>query len=291
VNGRSGPVVVSLPEDMQNDLSPAFTPTHYKRASSAPGQDAVADLQARIEAAERPLVILGGSGWSAESVAQIRSFAEVFGLPVATGFRRQDLFDNTHPNYAGVIGLGTNPALVEMVREADLLLVIGERLGDMTSASYTLFDFPRSQSLIHVHSGAEELESFTKATCSLMPVRATLHRRWPRWFRTMRSTAVTRISLATAAISVSPRRRASASPGSMLPESSAISATGCRQCDHQQWSWLYTAYVHRYYTFRDYGSQLAPTSGAMGYGLPARWPRRWCIPIARRCASRATAAS
>jgi acetolactate synthase-1/2/3 large subunit len=271
VNGRSGPVVVSLPEDMQNDLSPAFTPTHYKRASSAPGQDAVADLQARIEAAERPLVILGGSGWSAESVAQIRSFAEVFGLPVATGFRRQDLFDNTHPNYAGVIGLGTNPALVEMVREADLLLVIGERLGDMTSASYTLFDFPRpSQSLIHVHSGAEELgilyegdllinacaRDFAQAVAPLVPNHAIdrgdrislAHASYKR-FAAPPSVGQPRIDVARIVRDLSDR----------LPANAIIS----------NGAGLYTAYVHRYYTFRDYGSQLAPTSGAMGYGLPA----------------------
>lgn len=271
VNGKSGPVVVSIPEDMQNDLCAPAVPAHYKLAGAAPSTEALEQLQSLVEAAERPILMLGGSGWSAESVADIRSFAEAFGLPVATGFRRQDLFDNSHSNYIGDMGIAPSKDLVGQIRDADLLLVVGERLGDATSSSYTTFKIPRpSQKLIHVHAGAEELgalyeadllinataREFSGAVARLRP-RGSIDR--GTWIGAGRS-AYERFSVPP--ISGHPKidvARIITDLSDRLP-SNAIISNGAG---------LYTAFVHRYYQFRDYVSQLAPTTGAMGYGLPA----------------------
>lgn len=270
-NGRSGPVVISIPEDMQNDICEGFTPRHFKTVLAAPTPAAMRDLQDRIEQAQRPLLILGGSGWTSQAVDDIRAFAERFSLPVATGFRRQDLFDNSHPNYVGVIGLGTNPALVEMVQQADLIVAVGERLGDMTSNGYSLFEFPRlSHSFVHVHAGAEELgvlyeadlpinaaaPAFAAAAAALEPRTlidrafqiAQAHRHYER-FAQPSVRQQSGIDTAQVVRALSDR---------LPPDAIITNGAG-----------LYTAYVHRYYAFRNYGSQLAPTSGAMGYGLPA----------------------
>ncbi|GAA0333680.1 thiamine pyrophosphate-binding protein [Sphingomonas oligophenolica] len=271
VNGKPGPVVVSIPEDMQNQLCAPATPAHYKLAGAAPSTESLEQLQSLVEAAERPILVLGGSGWSAESVADIRSFAEVFGLPVATGFRRQDLFDNSHPNYVGDLGIAPDKKLIELVGSSDLLLVVGERLGDATSASYTTFQIPRpAQTLIHVHPGAEELgalyeadllinataREFSSAVARLVPRGGIDRGTWVtggraayEHFSVPPTSGHPRIDVARIIKELSDR----------LPSNAVIS----------NGAGLYTAFVHRFYQFRDYGSQLAPTTGAMGYGLPA----------------------
>ncbi len=271
VNGQPGPVVLSLPEDMQDELCEAVPTAHYQLAGAAPTREALRTLREMIGAAERPLLILGGGGWSPEAVAGIRSFAEGCALPVATGFRRQDLFDNTLPNYVGDLGIGTNPALVAMLREADLLIAAGERLGDMTTAGYTLLDLPRTrQRLVQVSSGAELLGSLYEGdllinatsrdfaaavagfTRDASPERtawiATGREQYER-FSVPPTQGHPRIDVAAIIAELSAR----------LPADAVIT----------NGAGLYTAFVHRYYQYRDYGSQLAPTSGAMGYGLPA----------------------
>lgn len=271
VNGRPGPVVISIPEDMQNDLCSNPVPAHYKLASAAPGVDALEQMQAMVESAERPVLILGGGGWSAAAILDIRGFAESFNLPAITGFRRQDLFDNTHPNYAGSLGLSTNPKLTELVKQSDLLLVVGERLGDMTTNSYTLVDFPRpAQKLVHVHCGAEELgflyegdllinanaRDFSAAVARLTPKAALDRSGWISTGRKIYDAFSTPPAASPLKVDVS---RVIRDLSDKLP-SNAIISNGAG---------LYTVFVHRFYRFRDYGSQLAPTTGAMGYGLPA----------------------
>jgi len=271
VNGKAGPVVVSIPEDMQNELCTAAAPAHYKLAGAAPSQESLEELQHLVEAAERPILILGGGGWSSEAVADIRSFAETFGLPVATGFRRQDLFDNNHPNYVGDMGIAACKDLVNQIGDADLLLVMGERLGDATTSGYTMFEIPRPvQKLIHIHPGAEELgalyqadllinataRDFSRAVAGLVPQRSRDRETWVsdgrlayERFSVPPTAGHPKIDVARIIKELSDR----------LP-SNAIISNGAG---------LYTAFVHRFYQFRDYGSQLAPTTGAMGYGLPA----------------------
>ena len=271
VNGRPGPVVISIPEDMQNEACTVPTPAHYKLASCAPSAGALAQMQAMIEAAEHPLAIVGGGGWSPQAIVDLRAFVERFDLPVAAGFRRQDLFDNTHPNYVGVLGLGTNPSLVDMVDRADLLLVIGERLGDITTAGYTLLTAPRPvQHLVHIHAGAEELgllyeadllinaaaRDFAAAVAELRPTDPINRGTWVSDGHVAYRDYVAPPSYQGSGMDI-PRIVSELS--GRLPGNAVI----CNGAG------LYTSFVHRYYQFRDYGSQLASATGPMGYGLPA----------------------
>jgi acetolactate synthase-1/2/3 large subunit len=270
-NGRPGPVVISLPEDMQTDICEGFIPAHFKRAAAAPAPEATAELQSMVETAERPLLILGGGGWSTEAVHQMRSFAERFSLPAIAGFRRQDLFDNSHPNYIGFLGFGASPGLLDAVRQSDLLLVVGERLGDTTTAGYSLIDIPRPrQKLIHVHAGAEELgilyeadllinataRDFAAAMSRLEPTKDAMRVDWISKGRANFEKFVTPPAVSPQNIDV-PRIVRELSE--RLPANAIIS----------NGAGTYTGYVHKFYQYRDYGSQLAPTSGSMGYGLPA----------------------
>lgn len=271
VNGRPGPVVISIPEDMQTDSAEYTPPAPYRLASAAPSASALETLQELVEAAERPLVVLGGGGWDATAVADLRDFAERFSLPVVAGFRRQDLFDNTHPHYAGFIGFGTNPALVSMFEDSDLLLVIGERLGDTTTTGYTLIDFPRpKQKLIHIHAGPEELgilyEGDLLINATMRDACAALSGLAPQTGRE-RSDWIRRGHEAFLKFSTPPANNPQtvdvpaivAALSRKLPADAVIT----------NGAGTYTGYVHRHFHYKDYGSQLAPTSGAMGYGLPA----------------------
>lgn len=156
--GRPGPVVLALPEDMLRDQVVVADADPYRKIEAHPGPDDMARLRALLAEARRPFVILGGGGWSAEACSAMRAFAEANALPVGVSFRCQDYFDNRHANYVGDIGIGINPALAARIKEADLLLVVGARLGEITTGGYSLIDTPRpKQRLIHVHPGAEEL--------------------------------------------------------------------------------------------------------------------------------------
>lgn len=157
-SGRPGPVVLALPEDMLVEKADAPQPPAWTQVETHPGLTQMADLQKRLWAAERPIAILGGSRWSEEAVAGFTRFAERFDLPVACSFRRQMLFDNLHPNYAGDVGIGINPKLLARVKSSDLILLVGGRLSEMPSQSYSLLDIPSpTQQLVHVHPDAEEL--------------------------------------------------------------------------------------------------------------------------------------
>ncbi|MCB1446682.1 MAG: thiamine pyrophosphate-binding protein, partial [Rhizobiaceae bacterium] len=157
-SGRPGPVVVALPEDMLRDRVGAPEARPYMPVPTHPGPDQITALGALLETARKPLAILGGTRWSERSVADFTAFAERWALPVACSFRRQMLFDHRHPNYAGDVGIGINPALAAAIRDSDLLLVVGARLGEMPSSGYTLLDIPYpSQTLVHVHADAGEL--------------------------------------------------------------------------------------------------------------------------------------
>src|SRR5471030_68680 len=158
MSGRKGPVVLALPEDMLTQTAAAADTDPYREVVAHPGDGDIAELRTMLAEAQRPLALLGGSGWNTKSCADMRKFIEANGLPTGCAFRFQDLFDNSHANYIGDIGIGLNPKLAQRVKDADLLLVIGARLGEMTTSAYTLLSVPRpAQKLIHVHAGAEEL--------------------------------------------------------------------------------------------------------------------------------------
>jgi acetolactate synthase-1/2/3 large subunit len=272
VNGRPGPVVVALPEDMLTDAVNVADARAYTRVEASPADAQMEQLRALLSGAERPLMILGGGGWDAAAVDDIRRFAELSDLPVATSFRCQDLFDNTHPNYAGDLGLAAAPLLMQRVRDADVLLVVGARLGEMTSAGYTLVDVPvPRQRLIHVHPGIEELgrvyqadvpinsgmKSFAAKACALGRIERTAS----VWTEGAHDDYFAHLS----------NRGQGPSPGAVqmaeimewlrgrLP-ADAILTNGAGN---------YSAWLHRFYQYRSFRSQLAPTNGSMGYGVPA----------------------
>ena len=270
MSGRKGPVVLALPEDMLTQTAVAADTDPYREVVAYPGGGDVAKLRAMLAAAQRPLAILGGSGWNANACADLRKFIEANGLPAACAFRFQDLFDNSHANYAGDIGIGINPKLAQRVKDADLLLVIGARLGEMTTSGYTLLSVPRpAQKLVHVHAGAEELgrvyqgdllinsgmPQIAAALAAMPPVEAEA---WRDWTASARADYVEWTQLRTMPGKVQLwdivdflKRR--------LP-ADAILTNGAGN---------YASWLHRFYPHRMFRTQLAPTSGAMGYGVPA----------------------
>lgn len=269
VNGRPGPVVIAIPEDVLKDPCPNPPAPPFARAVAAPGRAALASLGAMLAAAERPLLVLGGGGWNAEAVAAMQAFAERHHLPAAVGFRCQDLFDNRHPNYVGDLGLGIDPALAEMVRSADLVLAVGERLGDASTKGYTLLDIPRpAQTLVHVHPGPEELgmvyrpdlaiaatvRDFAEAAAEIEPGPLTRD----IWIAEGRAAYERKITPRPTSLSIDPAAVVKYLRET-LPEDAIVS----------NGAGTYTGYVHRYFTFKTFRTQLAPTSGSMGYGFPA----------------------
>ena len=270
VSGRPGPVVLALPEDMLRDHATVPDPEPYKRVEPNPCAADMAALREWLAQAKRPLAILGGGGWNAEAVLQVQAFAEASGLPVAASFRRQDYFDNESPCYAGDISIGVNPELARRVKEADLLLALGARLGEMPTGGYTLLDIPRpKQKLIHVHASAEELgrvyqadlpinagpRAFARALADIGPVDGSA---WHAWRVDARKSYE--------AWQVGPKAPGDLQMGevitflrSALP-ADAIITNGAGN---------YGIWVHRFYRYRQFGTQLAPTSGSMGYGVPA----------------------
>ncbi|MCV3242487.1 thiamine pyrophosphate-binding protein [Mesorhizobium sp. ZC-5] len=269
VNGRPGPVVIAIPEDVLKHACPNPPAPRYTRAVAAPSRAAVAELESLIAASERPLLILGGGGWNADAVKQMQVFAEKHHLPATVGFRCQDLFDNTHPNYVGDLGLGIDAALAEMVKSSDLLIAVGERLGDASTKGYTLLDIPTpAQKLVHVHPSPEELgmvyradmaiaatvADFAEAVADIKPGPRTRE----KWIAEGRAAYDRKITPKPTGLPLDVAQVVKYLRET-LPDN-AIIANGAG---------TYTGYVHRYYTFRSFKTQLAPTSGAMGYGFPA----------------------
>ena len=269
-SGRPGPVVLALPEDMLREPSPAADAAPAQRVQAHPGPEQMAALRELLAGAKRPLVLLGGGGWSARAVADIRAFVEANELPAAVTFRCQDRIDNDHPNYAGHVGIGIDPRLTRRVQEADLLLVVGARLGEMTTGGYGLIDIPRPrQTLVHVHPGAEELgrvyqaemlinagmAEFAAAAKALAPVEA---RAWTG-------------SAAEAHRHYLDTLQAQPIPGElqMGEVMDHLNATLPPETIVTNGAGNYAAWPNRFYKYRGYPSQLGPTSGSMGYGLPA----------------------
>lgn len=273
VSGRPGPVVIALPEDMLTEATVAPPRIgRYSRVEAAPQPDAMTELGRMLAAAERPLAMLGGGGWTEAACEGVRAFAEAFGLPVTASFRSQRLFDNRHPLYAGHVGVGIDSALAARVRAADLLVAIGPRLGEATTGGYDLLEAPRpAQRLVHVHPGAEELgsvyqadlmvnsgmASFAEALRALAPPPACA---WAGW-----AEAAHADYLAFIAPPARPHLQG-VDMGEVMRHIRETLPEGATLCNG---AGNYATWVHRFYPYPDLLSQLAPTSGAMGYGLPA----------------------
>lgn len=270
LSGRPGPVVLALPEDMlyeEIDQPTAPRPIDVQRFLPACGQ--LEELKARLDRAERPLVIAGGGGWTQRGMDALTRFAENQGLPVAVSFRSQAVIDNNHPNYVGHFSLGKTPYLSDAVKTCDLLLVIGPRLGEMTTSGYELLQAPVPQvDLCHVFPQNEELgrvfepamaltsdlESFSCAVAEWEPV--AKDRIQPR---TIKMRQQFEAFTDAEAIEDDVLSGVFAHLSQVLPED-AIMTNGAGN---------YSGWLHRFFRYRSKGSQLAPTSGSMGYGLPA----------------------
>jgi acetolactate synthase I/II/III large subunit len=259
--GRPGPVVLALPEDMLSSPVDAEDAPPFHVVEPHPGAAQIEELRGLLDRAERPFAIIGGAGWTPRASQDLRVFLEANDLPAGAAFRRQDAIDNDSPSYVGDVGIGINPKLAARVRESDLLLVVGPRLGEMTTSGYTLVG---GQTLVHVHPGAEELGRVYHPTLPILsgmePFAAAV-----RELRVEHGW-----SAAPARADYEEWQRPGPVPGTLdlgacmvllrdrVPDAIVTNGAG-----------NFSAWVHRFWRWREYGTQLAPTSGAMGYGVPA----------------------
>ena len=271
MEGRPGPVVISLPKDMLTETIAAPLARPALPVETHPGAAAIAQFEDMLAGARAPLLILGGTRWSEAATQSVRGFAERFELPVVTSYRRGTLFDALHPNYAGDLGIGPNPKLIARIRNSDLPVLLGGRLGEIPSQGFTLFDIPHPRAdLVHIHASAEEFGRLYQA-------RLSIH--------------ATPIGFASALDALAPRapvawgeetRRAhedfiawteapTPQPGPVnlgaimvwLREHAPAETIVCNGAGN------YAAWIHRFYRFRKLASHIAPTSASMGYGVPA----------------------
>jgi len=276
--GRPGPVVLVLPEDMLTERVSAEPLPRVEPAPAWSDPGALRSLRERLLAAQRPLVIAGGGGWTPQAAAALERFADNWQLPVANAFRFQDTFDNHHPLYAGDVGLGINPALARRIREADLLIALGPRLGEATTGGYTLIEAPEPrQTLVHVHASAEELHRVYRATLAIHATMDAAARSlevltapptvaWSAWAREAHADYLANIDPANGGVAL---------PGPIdmpavihtlqrLLPADAVLTNGAGN---------FASWLHRFYRYpglaRGRKTQLAPTNGAMGYGVPA----------------------
>ncbi len=269
--GRPGPVVIALPEDMLREQIAVSDAKKFEPVETSPGEPEMAALAALLNEAARPLLVVGGSRWSPAACQNVRAFAERFDLPVMNSYRRLPLFDPLHPNYAGDLGLAPNPKLIARVKNADLVIVAGGRLGEIPTQGYALFDIPNPQmKLVHVHAGAEELgrvyrphlaihaspQRFAAALAKLTPKRAA------PWSDGTKAAHAEYLAWSDKPL---------AQPGKVnlgeimvwLRENLPIDTILCNGAGN------YAAWIHRYYRFRQFATHIAPTSASMGYGMPA----------------------
>ena len=278
MNGRPGPVVLVLPEDMLTQTVDAEPLPRVEPVQAWSDPGALRTLRELLLLAKAPLVIAGGGGWTPQAAAALQRFAENWQLPVANAFRFQDCFDNHHPNYAGDVGLGINPALAARVRESDLLIAIGPRLGEATTGGYALIEAPApKQKLVHIHASAEELNRVYQATLainasmnaaarSLEVLTAPPGVAWGQW---------TQACHADYLANIDPANGGTVLPGSI--DMPALIATLQRHLPADavltNGAGNFASWLHRFYRYhglaKGHKTQLAPTNGAMGYGVPA----------------------
>lgn len=286
ISGRPGPVVLALPEDMLSDATQATPRPFVSRPAQAACPDAMMALMATIGDAASPIAIIGGAGWNPKARENFQRFAERIGLPVATAFRRQDAISPSSPVYAGNLGYGPNPKLVERVKQADLVLAIGARLGEATTDGYSFPALDREdQLMVHIHPDPEELHRVYRtdfAMCCAMDefaeaaalwedrsiisfdAGAEAHAEWQAWATPKPSQFALDLGQCVA----------------FMRETFPADTIICNGAGN------FSGWWHRYWRYEGFPTQLAPTSGAMGYGVPAavaaarRFPERTVVALA-----------
>ena len=267
LSGRPGPVVLSLPEDTlfaKSDIPDAPKANPSKQMVSEEDVNEVID---KLKLAKNPFIIVGGSGWSSEAAENLGKFAKSMGIPVGTSFRCQDYLDNRHPNYVGDVGIGINPALLKRITSADCVLVLNARLGEMTTGGYSMFDIPKpKQYLIHIHPDPNELGSVYQPDIGLVCNSAEFIKKavnnskehqnksptkeranYQAWQKPLTTPGNVKMEVVIKTLS------------NILPEETIIT-NGAGN---------YNGWLHRYFTYKGWRTQVGSTSGSMGYGLPA----------------------
>jgi acetolactate synthase I/II/III large subunit len=270
-SGRPGPVVLGLPEDMLRDRCAAAVIGPYRPVRAHPGAADLAEMRRLLAASERPMMLVGGSGWDEKACRDIARFVAANDLPVCCSFRRQDLLDNRSPCFVGDLGTGASPALVSRVKAADLLLAVGARIGEITSQSYSLLGIPDpGKVLIHVHAAAEELgrvfrptlaiqsgmPQFAAASAALDPVTPA---RWSQWRAAARSEYEAVLVPSVAGGGALDLGNVMGWLRDRLPDDAIVTSDAGN----------FSGWPNRFLQYRRPGRQLGPTSGAMGYGVPA----------------------
>ena len=270
MSGRPGPVVLALPENMLS--AEADVPDFHGawRTPVAPASYVFDHLLAKLKEAERPLLVVGGPHWSVQGQKALQDFATALQIPVVTSFRRQDYMDNRHPCFAGDLNVGVNPKLAQRVRDADCLLLVGTRFSDIETQGYTLVDpADPGKTVLHVHADADEIGRVygadigvvcqgDVAIVALKAAVADAGAGWPDW------TAAARKDFEAWQQPVE-------SPGAVKQEQVIrwLSQSLPQDAILTNGAGNYAAWLHRYFTYKQHGTQLAPTSGSMGYGFPA----------------------
>ena len=289
-NGRPGPVVVAIPEDMLIERVAVADALPFTPVETSPGPAEMQKFAELLGAARAPIVLLGGSRWSQDACDRLANFVEKYALPVCTTFRRGHLFDQTHACYAGDLGIGPNPKLLERIKSSDLVIVIGGRLGELPSQHYTLFDIPRPQvPFVHVHPGAEELGRVYSPQLAInaTPTAFTVALETLKFARAAAGDAKSEATTAHADY-LTWTDTPTEQPGKVnfgavmvwLRDNLAPDAILCNGAGN------YSAWIHRFFRFRRFGQHVAPASGSMGYGVPAAvamkrlYPQRQVICVA-----------
>jgi len=267
LSGRPGPVVISLPEDtLFAKANVADAPTVKLPKQMVSDQDVV-DTINKLKDATNPFIIVGGSGWSSEAAKNLGKFAESLGIPVGTSFRCQDYLDNRHPNYVGDVGIAINPYLLTRIKMADCILVLNARLGEMTTGGYTMFDIPKTKPfLIHIHPDPNELGSVYQPDIGLVCNSAEFVKKAVSLSKEYQNKSPTKERA-----SYKDWQKPLTTPGKVKMEViiKKLSNTLPEETIITNGAGNYNGWLHRYFTYKGWRTQIGSTSGSMGYGLPA----------------------
>ncbi len=269
-SGRPGPVVIALPEDVLTEQAEAPAAKRYTNVETWPGKPQLDQLEDELKAAKRPFVILGGSGWDKVATSEFAAIAEGWSLPVGCSFRRQMLFDHLHPCYAGDVGIGINPKLADYIKQSDLVLLIGGRMGEMPSSDYTLLKSPYpGQKLVHVHPDTSELGRVYRPALAINATPKAFASAFSRKGPSKPVWAAETERLHQNYLDWSTPPETGPGPVQMGPIMTYLETVLPDDAILTNGAGNYATWVHRFHRSRRFGTQAAPTSGSMGYGTPA----------------------